>query len=214
MTYTVGSGGTVANYTDLQAAVIDLLNRPDLAGQAPFWIQLAEAQFNRTIRHRQMLTHATATISAEYVPTPPDFLGVQAFSITSTTPTRTLKFVTPTQANQLASRRFNVAEQPDSYSIVGTSFRFSSVPDQGYTADLQYWAQIPSLVSNSTNWLLSLYPDAYLYGAAIQAIPFVSDDDRLPGWLQIYQGVIEEINQANLKESTGDVLRQVHRFAP
>lgn len=212
MTY--ASTGLIANYTDLQAAIIDLLNRPDLTNQPATWIQLAEAQMNRTVRHRQMLTRTTASISSEYTPTPPDFLGAQAFAITSTTPNVTLRFVSPRQADDLASRRINVPAQPDSYSIVGGSFRFSSVPDQSYTAELQYWASIPPLATNSTNWLLMLHPDAYLYGAAVQSAPYLSDDDRLPGWAAIYQQIISDLNAANLKESLGDTLRPIPRYAP
>lgn len=208
------SDGLIASYADLKAAVIDLLNRPDLVNQPATWIQLAEGQFNRTIRHRQMLTHATASVSTEYVPMPPDFLGATAFSITSTLPQRWLRFVTPHQANELAAKRNNVTARPDSYSIVGTNFRFSWVPDQPYTADLQYWSQIPPLATAGQNWLLTEYPDLYLYGAALQAVPYLSDDERLGGWQAIYQNLVDQINQANQRESMGDMLSQFPRFAP
>lgn len=205
---------TIASYSDLLGAVGRWLNKPEATQAIPDFVSLAEARFNRTIRHRQMLTHSTASISAEYAPTPPDFLGVSAFAITSTTPAVTLRYVTPTQANQLAEQRVGIAAQPDSYTIIGTNFRFSSVPDQAYTADLDYWAQIPALSVYNTNWLLSAHPDLYLYGTLLEAAPYLGDDARLQVWAEIHQARLDEINQANLRESLGDTLRPVVRFAP
>jgi hypothetical protein len=44
----------IADYSTLQAAIADELARADLASAIPTFIQLAEANFNRELRVRQM----------------------------------------------------------------------------------------------------------------------------------------------------------------
>jgi hypothetical protein len=55
---------TITNYTTLQSTVADYLNRTDLTSIIPTFIQLAESQINRDVRHYEMETRSTATIDA------------------------------------------------------------------------------------------------------------------------------------------------------
>ena len=50
------------------------LNRDDLTTVIPDFIRLAEAQYNRSIRHRKMITRSTATIDSRYSATPADWI--------------------------------------------------------------------------------------------------------------------------------------------
>lgn len=215
MTYTVGSGGVISNYTDLQAAIVDLLNRPDLQNQPQTWIQLAEAQMNRTIRSRWMLSRSQAfSITDEYVSLPNDYVGIKSFIVTSTTPAQPLIYRTPEALDILAAERWSWSDTPIDFTVLGSEFRFSPVPGGTYTAQLTYYQRIPALASNSTNWLLTNHPDAYLYGAALQALPYLSDDDRAVGWGAIYGQIINDINSNDGKESQGQSLRPYNRLAP
>ena len=45
---------SITNYTNLQSTIADYLNRDDLTSVIPVFIQLAEAQMNRDIRHYEM----------------------------------------------------------------------------------------------------------------------------------------------------------------
>lgn len=44
-----------------------------------------------------------------------------------------------------------------------------------------------------TNWLLTNYPDVYLFGALVESAPFVRDDDRLPIWEAELQRRLDEL---------------------
>jgi len=55
--------------------------------------------------------------------------------------------------------------------------------------------------SNTSNWLLSLSPDIYLYGALLQATPYLRDDERLPVIASLYQRMIEDMNISNERTS-------------
>lgn len=207
--------GTIATYADLQAAIKDLLNRPDLQNQPALWIQLCEAQMNREIRSRWMLSRSqTFIITGEYVPVPTDYVGLKSFLVTSQTPYVPLKFQTPEVMDELSQRRSTFMDCPVDFTVLGSEFRFSPIPDQTYAAQLLYYQRIPALATNSTNWLLTNHPDAYLYGSALQGLPYLSDDDRAEGWAQIYAQIIDSINLNDFKEAQGQSLRAKASYHP
>jgi hypothetical protein len=212
---TYAATGQIANYADLQAALTDLLNRPDLVNQPATWIQLAEAQMSRTIRSRWMLSRSqTFSITGEYVSMPTDYVGVKSFAVTSQTPYVPLTFQTPERMDDMAWSRSTYNACPTDFTVLGSEFRFSPVPDQTYTAQLTYYQRIPALATNSTNWLLTNHPDAYLYGAALQSVPYLSDDDRVEMWAQVFQQIINDINTNDFKEAQGQSLRTKSSYHP
>ena len=62
-------------------------------------------------------------------------------------------------------------------------------------------------VSNTTNWLLTAHPDAYLYGSLLEAAPYLMDDARLAMWATALERVLAEIrhpdSSANLTSYAG-----------
>ena len=61
--------------------------------------------------------------------------------------------------------------------------------------------------TNVTNWLLEEAPDLVLYGALLEATPFIKDDDRLLVWGQMFAGAMKGANkQAQDKRFGGDIL--------
>jgi hypothetical protein len=56
-------------------------------------------------------------------------------------------------------------------------------PDSTYTGELTYYAKIPALSdAATTNWLLGVAPDVYLYGSLMEAAPYLDDDARVQTW--------------------------------
>ena len=67
----------LSNYTELQASVAAFLNRSDLSSVIPDFITMAEAEFNRTLKVREMSVRTRAPIDSQYVKLPADFLGMR-----------------------------------------------------------------------------------------------------------------------------------------
>ena len=65
----------LSNYGELKTAIADFLNRDDLDSVIPTFIQLAEAQFNRDIRHWQMESRVNGQQSQgdQYMQLPADW---------------------------------------------------------------------------------------------------------------------------------------------
>lgn len=183
----------IANYSDLQSSVAGWLNRDDLTGAIQDFIFLAEADLQRTIRHRFMVKRSDATLDSEYSATPSDWVQSVQLML-KTNPAQSLEYVTNEAMNDLKGAG-SAAGRPLFYTHVGTEIQTYPAPDgDGYTGELVYYAKIPNLTDdNPTNWLLTLAPDIYLYGALIQSAPYLRDDERLGVWASIYQKKIEDM---------------------
>lgn len=58
--------------------------------------------------------------------------------------------------------------------------------------------------SNTTNWLLTAHPDAYLYGALLEAAPYLLDDSRLAMWATALEKVLGEIRHPDSSSTLAD----------
>lgn len=192
----------ITTYAELKTAVGDWLNRSDLDSVIPNFISLAEAQFNRSIRHRKMVTRADATLDTPYFAVPNDWLQTIRFQL-NTNPATPLLFVTPEQALE-ESMVYSAGQQPLFYTTIGQQFQVVPTPDTSYEAELLYYAKIPALSdSATTNWLLTESPDIYLYGALIQSAPYLKEDERINVWAGLYQRLIDDMMLADERARIG-----------
>jgi hypothetical protein len=64
--------------------------------------------------------------------------------------------------------------------------------------NIDYLSGIPPLgPAAPTNWLLTEYPSAYLFGTLSYAAPYIGDDPRLQLWLGARESAIERIRLAD-----------------
>ena len=196
----------LTTYAELKTSVGDWLNRTDLTTASPDFISLAEAQIERNLRTRQMIVRATALITTEYSAVPTDFLEVKSFKL-DTNPVTPLGFETIDSMDTLAVT-YRSAAKPIFFTVVGEQFRYLPEPDTAYTGELIYYAKLSKLsTANTTNFLLTAAPDVYLYGALMQAAPYLQDDARIAVWASMYRAGLEEVTQADDRSSsTGGVL--------
>ena len=188
-------------FAGLKATIADYLNRDDLTAIIPSFITIAEAKFNRKLRTRQMIKRANAQIETAFFAYPSDWLQAKEFQL-NTNPIVRLQFVTEAYGDELKANRYVSIGQPAYYTITGTQLEFIPTPDSTYSAELTYYAKIPALSdSNTSNWLLAYAPDLYLYGALMEAAPYLKDDERLPVWSQMYISSLGDIEIADQRAS-------------
>ena len=184
----------LSNYTELQTSVADFLNRSDLTSVIPDFITLSEADFNRSIRVREMSVRTRGPIDGQYVKLPPDFLEMRNIELL-TDP------VTPLAYKNLQNldihRAADSTGKPLYYSIMQNNIEFAPVPDADYTVEIVYYQKVPSLAVNSTNWLLDTHPDAYLYGSLMHSAPYLHADERVGLWAGKYQQIIQQIKTSD-----------------
>lgn len=194
---------SITTYSELQTKMAEWLRRDadtNLVNQIPTLISLAEAQFNRDIRHRRMETVTTLTLTAanNTVPLPTDYVEVRT-AVVQTSPKSVMTYVTPSQLElNWAGGSSGI---PTEYTIINGDLRVGETPDSGYDVELIYYQRIPALTDAApTNWLLTYHSDLYLYGGLLQTMPFLSDDERIPVWGAFYdrarEGLKDDANRS------------------
>lgn len=186
-------------FVGLKASVADFLNRTDLTLAIPDFITLAEAQMNRKLRVRRMVIQATATVSTEFASLPSDFAG--PISVTLSTG-QVLDNITPDKLAQQKYSKGGTAGTPTAYAVVGTQFQFEPAPSAATVVDLIYYQKIPAF-SLAPNWVSANFIDAYLYGTLVQSAPYLQDDERLTVWGSLFTVALQDIEDADRRESYG-----------
>ena len=185
----------ISTYTELKAAIADFLNREDLTAVIPTFIALAEADFNRTIRHWRMEGRSEATIDTQYSGIPADWLETVRFNISTSEGTQRLALISQAEMADRRGASHDTVNTPEFYSMSGGEFEVLPAPDGDYTADLLYYKSIEALSdSNTTNWLLTYYPDAYLYTALMHSAPYLDEDQRTTTWAALSASSRDNIN--------------------
>jgi hypothetical protein len=187
----------ITTYAELKTAIANWLNRDDLTSVIPDFISLAEADFNRKLRHYKMVERVDATLDSRYVQLPADWIETIRFGITSN-PTYRLEIIGIEDMLQYREQNADTSGRPKYYSHVGESIEVFPTPDGEYAMQLAYYAQIPALSDSTTyNWLLQSDPDVYLYGALLQSAPYLLDDNRIPVWTALYQNGLASLQKAS-----------------
>jgi hypothetical protein len=182
-----------ATYSDLQTSIANYLARSDLTSIIPDFITLAENRLRRELRIRQMLKSVTtATVSGDStLEIPSDFLQARDFVIT-TNPIQPLSYSSPSSLSN--DPRTSEVGVPKSYTILANEFQVAPAPDGVYTAKLLYFAAPPYLsVSNVSNVFLNVAPDGLLYGALVEAEPYLMNDARINTWGSMYDRAISSL---------------------
>jgi hypothetical protein len=185
---------SITTYAELKSNITDFLNRDDLNTISPTFISLVEADMNRNIRHWKMEARSTAEIDTKYSAIPADMLEPIRFHVTSGD-TNPLELISQSQLLSRQARNLNTSGKPRYYALTAGELQVHPAPDGVYNAELYYYQKIPALSdSNTTNWLLGEYPDAYLYGALVHSAPYLKEDARITTWAALYQSAVDAIN--------------------
>ena len=178
----------LSTYTELQASVASWLARSDLTTQIVDCIRMCEAEFNRVLRCREMEQRAYAT-ATEYMAMPAGYLELRNIQLNET-PKIPLDMVAP---DFMDANYSGATGQPVVYCLLANQIQLGPAPDSTYTVEIDYYEVIPPLASNSSNWLLTAYPDLYLYGSLLRGGGYLRDPQLLGGFQQAYDATLRQL---------------------
>jgi len=182
-------------YAELLTEVEDWAKRPDLTSVIPTFVLDAESLLNRDKRLREMREMESSTditINAATASVPSDFLEVRRLYL-DTDPKTSLSYLEPHVF--YASHAGSGTGKPTSYTIEGDNFVFGNAPDSTYTGKLTYVAKLPSLVTNSTNWLLDSYPDIYRYATLVSLAHYTRDREYMADTAGMYSEAMKSLKK-------------------
>ncbi|MDD9727220.1 hypothetical protein PVV74_17300 [Roseovarius sp. SK2] len=196
----------ITTYAELKTAIANWLDRDDLSDSAGDFITLGERKLEREVKHWKGEKRATATFDGRFTAVPADLLEVLRLQVDIDE--RPLQLVNAQEMHQMRARTSNTAGRPKYFALVDSSFEVYPTPDEDYTGTLYYRATLPSLSdSNTSNWLLEIAPDAYLYASLLESAPFLRDDERLQTWTALYGAAVNQINKVSERATHGGSLR-------
>ena len=173
----------INDYDSLQAAIADELARADLTAVIPTFIQLAEADLNRTLRTRQMQVVVSGTSTGQLITLPADLRAVQALYVSFGGVGQELYPLPP----QRLAETLVTSGPPLGYVITGDTLTLiAGQGDLAYT--LVYYQALPP-VSTTQNWVIQREPGLYLYQSLAHTAPFLKDDARLQLWASLAKAI-------------------------
>jgi hypothetical protein len=212
----------INTYATLQTAVANWLDRSDLTDRIPEFIALAEARMNRALRLAIMMNvdettlgGATALVAGtrDYA-LPSGYLQMVDFHL-RTSPITTLSYLTPENMNRMWAG--SQSGKPLAYTIFsdnssGTpikSVRLGPAPASAYDYSIMFYKKIDALSdSNTTEQMLTNNPDVYLYGALLEAEPFLMNDQRVQLWATAFQESLSALQEQDNKDRhSGSAMR-------
>jgi hypothetical protein len=163
----------IADFSELVLAVGEHINRTDLVDVIPRFVRMAELKLDRELRLRDQEASDDLTTDADgEVALPTDFLEVRSIYVTGSPP-----IIIPALSEDNSIMEYT-AGTARGFIINGDTLRIR--PAAVATVRLNYFSSIPALETstNQVNWLLTKYPDIYLYTTIFEAAVYTGDTDR------------------------------------
>ena len=182
------------DYATLKTEVANYLHRSDLSdGDLSSFVQYAEVRLNRKLRllEQEATTSLTLAAAANSVALPTGWL--ETIDVIYNDDKRTIQ---PQNVRMLNSQKSydTTTGRPYLYATSGGNMLFEITADAAYTIDISYFKKW-DIATDDTNWLLSNAPDAYLYGALLEAKAFTKKAEDVSMWSQGLQTAIDDLNQ-------------------
>ena len=201
-------------YTNLLVSLDNYLGqRVELQPIYPDFVSLAERRMYRDVRAREMIRRTVALLNETWKWLPVDFIKARRVTANPGMQTNTAFTsvrLTGMSTGQLEAQYVGQAEypMPEAYAIEGMQIRFAPAlstqslpsgildPTQYRNFEIVYYARFPALdaTDTPTNVVLDTYPELYLYGALIEAEPYLIDDQRIAVWKGMYDDAVNRIN--------------------
>jgi hypothetical protein len=202
----------LGTYTELKDAIADWLDRSDLTSRIPDFIALAEARINRELRIRPMEVRSTmyTTADQQYFQLPGGYIQMRNIQL-NTNPTTPLEYITPEMLDRLYGS--TTTGKPRAYTLIGDEIQLAPIPDSAYQVEMAFYEKFTPLGDGSagtvtSNWLTANAPDVLLYGALMEAEPFIKNDERIPVWLNGYSNAINKLQQQDQRDRhSGSAMR-------
>ena len=202
----------LGTFTELKDAVADWLDRSDLTARIPDFITLAEARLNRDLRIRPMEVRSSmeTTSGQRYFNLPGGYLQMRNMQM-NTNPITPLEYITPEMLDRLYGS--DTTGKPKAYTLIGDEIQLAPIPDSDYTVEMAFYEKFTALGDGTSgtvtsNWLTTNAPDVLLYGALLEAEPFIKNDERIGLWLNAYNGAVKKIQDADARDRhSGSAMR-------
>ena len=203
----------IGSYSSLLEQIDFYLDDPKLKPYIDGFVQNWEERFYRDPKNfgRWMETSVDDTIASSVVAVPDAYLGLK-YAYVVGAPSARLDRVSINQIYGTFPRGGNTGV-PVWIAREGENFVFGPPPDDTYDIHLIYYAKPDTMRAASTtndHWLIVNAPDLPLYGALLEAQPFILADARIPIWDAAYRLALQSYRDLQVDEDySGSPVQEV-----
>jgi hypothetical protein len=190
----------ITSYTELQTAVANWLGRSDLTSRIPEFIALAEPKIRRELRDRTERAEIATVAAQEYITLASDVKEVRSLVLNDGTFIYPLRQMLPAALARVS--RVGTG-RPVAFTVLDGKAYFDVTPDDTYDLVITYLEAISPLTVAPTNTVITNSPDIYLYGAMIEAEPYLEHDERVPFWKQAFREALDAENIYRERQEVG-----------
>ena len=170
----------INDYAELITEAAHRTGVTDVASRAKMYVGMAEKALSKRLRVADMEAETTlATDNLGRVDLPDDYVAARAV------------FVNKAELPRKAFSQIR-QERACGYVIQGSVLHSS---ERETDHDLAYYAAIPSLEANNTNWLLDAEPELYLQAVIFQVYTAKSDLEKAQATAGYLNALIEGVTQ-------------------
>lgn len=215
----------ISNYSELKTAIAAWMARSDLTSNLDDFIDLCESRISyggeapykseplRILGTEQ--ANEDITINSQTTALPAGFLEARSLHIDTSIKT-SLDYLPPDRfwATDIAAS--NDTGTPKIYTVQGTNLIVAPSPDLSYTGKITYFKKLDPLSdAATTNWVITNYPNIYLYGSLFEGSLFVKDYTEADRWFSLYKSTIDGLNdQDKTARHSGSSIRVIVDTAP
>lgn len=182
---------SIATYSELQTAVAAWIKRSDLTTRIPDFIRLAEIRLKSVVDLRvlETTTDLSTTPSSPTIALPSDFKSPIALWIADINPQEQLGQLLP------QSMPYNTTpNRPQYWCIDDHTIRFQCPANSTYPIKFRYSQLFELSDTNPTNYVLTDFPDVYLFGALFEAADYTQDDPNAGKWNAKFMDAVQRCN--------------------
>jgi hypothetical protein len=179
----------LSNYTELQDAIKSWMARVDsnFSGAIPDMVRIAESRIWKNLRCSDMVSTPVALLippDQNWVDLPADWLEFVRIRVAGST--ENLNYVPMSTLDQLMAD-----------GSPGDPGVYSTPPASVVSIPCTYYQHPGFLADTTTSWLLTKYPDVYLFGALWAACVFSKNSAKAEEFNQLFTGAIDGIESSD-----------------
>ena len=196
----------IDSYSNLKQAVERWSHRSDISDVIDNFIELAENEIDKRLMLRSNELRATATMSTteRFLALPDRFLKMRRLTLINGSLNYEIAYRAPEQMNVE-----DVAGRPKFFTV-SSQLEFERVSDSAYTLEMQYYSRlVPLTSSNTSNDVLSDYPDLYLWGCLTQLALWEKDTEQYAVYQNKFDSAMAEANKQERKGRYGTTPRMM-----
>lgn len=194
-------------YAELQTEIADFIVHDDVTSKAGDLIRLFEAAANDGLRMHERESRAQHTVPAgethQYITLPTDWGGPRAVRRDC----GPIEYVTPSEMDYIKAFQPGLTVNDEFfgyYTIEAQTIRLYPSAAAGESIEFLYWKNIPALsATNTTNWLLALRPDLYLYGSLMHAGVYIKDPATMKTVSDMWQTLTADLKKSDWRKKYG-----------